>query len=170
MSHPPSRARSRSMMRSGGCDRSASITTTRSKRARRIPNRTDRDRSRGISRRVSMRTGKCCASSATTASLASSESSSVITSSTDAAAGQGGVHSPREGREVRGFAKCRHHDGDRLASTRRCGLSRGGHSAIDIESATPPSPVHPCRTTRPFAPTRRLAHARPANRDSGSRA
>ena len=68
-------------MRSGGCDRSASITTIRSCRARGIANRTERDRSRGRSRRVSIRMGRRCASSATTASLPSPESSSARISS-----------------------------------------------------------------------------------------
>ena len=81
MSHSASRAANRSAMRSGGWDKSASITTSRSKRQSRMPSITERDRSRGGWRRVTMRTGRRWASSATTASLPSSELSSTSSSS-----------------------------------------------------------------------------------------
>ena len=81
MSQSASRAVSKSGMRSGGWDRSASITTSRSNRHNRIPSITERDRSRGSWRRVTRRTGRRRASSAATAGLPSSELSSISSNS-----------------------------------------------------------------------------------------
>ena len=119
-SAPASNPAKRSGMRSGGCERSASMTTTRSKRASRMPNSTERERSRGGCLRTCRRTGRLDEISRTISSVPSCESSSTINSSQS--------EPPRSAVSTR-FAKA-----TRLPASRKVGATTETGSAAEEKS------------------------------------